>query len=191
MRKKALIVLLLAFTVFAVSACRRKNPVQPEVVPPVTETTAPEPPPTQVEPPVEFTPSQPEPVDVISEDIVEADRQAHDRGWIQDAFFGFDATTLDADAQAALTQTAKWLREHPEFRIRLEGHCDERGTEQYNLALGDRRAGTAAAYLETLGIERGRIELVSYGEARPFENGSTEEAWAQNRRAHVVLAGRR
>jgi peptidoglycan-associated lipoprotein len=132
-----------------------------------------------------------EPSDVLSEDIAEANRVAHDRGWIRDAFFAFDASTLDDDAQQALQQSATWLREHPEFRILIEGHCDERGTEQYNLALGDRRAETAVAYLVTLGVDRGRIRTVSYGEERPFEEGSNEEAWSQNRRAHLVLSGRR
>ena len=116
---------------------------------------------------------------------------ARERGWIRDAFFEFDASTLDSAAQEALQQSATWLRSHPEFRIRIEGHCDERGTEQYNLALGDRRASTAASYLATLGVDRSRIETVSYGEERPFEEGSDETAWAQNRRAHLVLSGRR
>ena len=129
--------------------------------------------------------------DVLSEDIAEANRQARDRGWIRDAFFDYDASTLSAEAQEALTQSAAWLRSHPEFRIRIEGHCDERGTEQYNLALGERRAESAAAFLAASGVDRTRIETVSYGEERPFETGSTEEAWAQNRRAHLVLAGRR
>ncbi|HET8798861.1 MAG TPA: peptidoglycan-associated lipoprotein Pal [Thermoanaerobaculia bacterium] len=157
--------------------------------PPVaTETAEPEPAVSVPSPEPEFQ-APPDP-NVLSEDIVEANRQARDRGWIRDAFFAFDASTLDADAQAALQQSATWLRSRPEFRIRIEGHCDERGTEQYNLALGDRRAETAAAYLVTLGVDRSRIETVSYGEERPFETGSNEAAWAQNRRAHLVLAGR-
>lgn len=122
---------------------------------------------------------------------MEANRTARERGWIRDAFFRFDASTLDADAQEALRQSATWLREHPELRIRVEGHCDDRGTEQYNLALGDRRAESAPAYLSALGVDRSRIATVSYGEERPFEQGEDETAWAQNRRAHLVLSGRR
>ncbi len=128
---------------------------------------------------------------VLSGDIEEINRRARASGWIRDAFFAFDESTLDAEAQEALRQSATWLREHPEFRIRVEGHCDERGTEQYNLALGDRRAETAVAYLATLGVDRTRIEAVSLGEERPFEEGSGEAAWAQNRRAHLVIIGRR
>ena len=105
---------------------------------------------------------------------------------LQDAFYAFDASTLDADAQESLRRSAAWLRSNGGYRVRIEGHCDERGTEQYNLALGDRRAGTAASYLAALGIDRRRIETVSYGEERPFEVGSYEAAWQQNRRAHLV-----
>jgi peptidoglycan-associated lipoprotein len=189
---KGIAVFALSIAVLATPACRRKKPVEPAPLPPVlTETAAPEQPSTRVEPPTEFQPEKPEPVEELSADIAEANRQARERGYIRDAFFGYDEAGLDDEAQAALTTSAKWLREHTEFRIHIEGHCDERGTEQYNLALGDRRAGAAAAYLETLGIDRARIELVSYGEERPFEEGSSEAVLAQNRRAHIVLAGRR
>ena len=129
--------------------------------------------------------------DVLSEDIREANRVARERGWIQDAFFAFDASTLDSEAQEALRRSATWLRQNPEYRLRIEGHCDDRGTEQYNLALGDRRADTALSYLAALGVDRARIETVSYGEERPFEEGASESAWAQNRRAHLVLSARR
>ncbi|MFL6247865.1 MAG: peptidoglycan-associated lipoprotein Pal [Thermoanaerobaculia bacterium] len=156
----------------------------------MTTATAPEPAVPVSTPDSDFVQPQ-DAGDVLSADIVEANRVARERGWIRDAFFPFDASTLDGDAQEALRQSATWLREHPEFRIRIEGHCDERGTEQYNLALGDRRADTAASYLATLGVDRSRISIVSYGEQRPFEEGSDEAAWAQNRRAHLLLAGRR
>ncbi|MEA2491295.1 MAG: peptidoglycan-associated lipoprotein [Acidobacteriota bacterium] len=193
MARRALLLILLSLSIVTAFGCRhRRTPPKVDVVPPaVTETSAPveSTPVTNTE--TDFVQPQPEPGEVISTDIVEANRQAHERGWIRDAFFGLDASTLDADAQAALTASAAWLRQHPEYRVRVEGHCDERGTEQYNLALGDRRAETAVAFLATLGIERGRIETVSYGEERPFEEGSNDAAWAQNRRAHLVLAGKR
>lgn len=127
---------------------------------------------------------------IVATDIAEAQRTARERGEILDAFFLFDAATLDADARGALDRTAAWLRAHPETSISIEGHCDERGTEQYNLALGDRRGAAAADYLATLGVARDRISTVSYGEERPFARGGTEEAWKQNRRAHIVLTGR-
>ncbi len=191
MRRRATFLILLSLCIVTAWGCRsRRTVAEPRTAPPVDVATATEPT-VPVQPPESDFPETPAERDVISEDIREADRMARDRGWIRDAFFEFDASTLDSAAQEALQQSAIWLRSHPEFRIRIEGHCDERGTEQYNLALGDRRANTAASYLATLGVDRSRIETVSYGEERPFEEGSDETAWAQNRRAHLVLSGRR
>lgn len=193
MRRRLFLLILLSLCVVAAPGCRsrRKALPAPQSAPPVTSTAAPDTAVAVTTPDRDFVPPKPDTGDVLSEDIVEANRVAHERGWIRDAFFTYDASTLDADAQEALRQSATWLRQNPEFRIRIEGHCDERGTEQYNLALGDRRADTAASYLATLGVERSRISTVSYGEERPFEDGSDDAAWAQNRRAHLVLAGRR
>ena len=188
MRKRVLVLFVLSLAIMMVAGCRSRRQVPPPQPAPV-ETVAPEPAePVQTGERDFVTPADP---DVLSEDIVEANRMARERGWIRDAFFSFDASTLDAAAQDALRQSATWLRDHPEFTLRVEGHCDERGTEQYNLALGDRRASTAVDFLVTLGVDRNRIQTVSYGEERPFEEGSTEAAWAQNRRAHLVLSGRR
>jgi peptidoglycan-associated lipoprotein len=192
MRRRFLIVILLSLCVVAATSCRSRRKVPPpQSAPPVATATAPEPAVTIPAPDRDFVQPQAETGDVLSEDIREANRMARERGWIRDAFFGFDAATLDAEAQEALRHSATWLRQNPEYRLRIEGHCDERGTEQYNLALGDRRADTALSYLVTLGIDRTRVETVSYGEERPFEEGSNESAWAQNRRAHLVLTGRR
>lgn len=193
MRKRLLLLILLSLCVVAASSCRsRRKLPPPQSAPPVATSTAPQPAVSVPSPDRDFVEPQADTDDVVlSEDMREANRVARERGWIQDAFFQFDASTLDSEAQEALRQSATWLRRNPEYRIRIEGHCDERGTEQYNLALGDRRADTATAYLATLGVERTRIETVSYGEERPFEEGSNETAWAQNRRAHLVLAGRR
>ncbi len=192
MRRRTFLLILLSLCVVATLSCRsRRTVAAPQSAPPAATATTPEPAVSVQTPDSDFVPSQPEPGDVLSEDIIEANRVARERGWIRDAFFAFDASTLDEDAQAALRQSATWLRQNPQFNIRIEGHCDERGTEQYNLALGDRRAETAVSYLATLGVDRSRISTVSYGEERPFEEGSNEAAWAQNRRAHLVLAGRR
>lgn len=192
MRKRVVLVSVLSLVMVLGASCRsRRQPAPPRTTPPVEVTT------TAPETSTPVTPAdrefeQPAPTrDVLSEDIAEADRMARERGWIRDAFFAFDASTLDAAGQDALRQSATWLREHPEFRIRIEGHCDELGTEQYNLALGDRRAEAAASFLAASGVDRSRIQTVSYGEERPFEEGSGDEARAQNRRAHLVLAGRR
>jgi peptidoglycan-associated lipoprotein len=159
-------------------------------VPTMTTTTAPT---TTAAPPSDFvqTDTQPPVTSMqLPTDIEEANRVAQNRGLIQDAFFGFDESTLSSDAQAALSTSADFLKKNGQYNLLIEGHCDERGTEQYNLALGDRRANTAKEYLMTLGVDGARIRTVSYGEERPFDPGHDEAAWAKNRRAHLVLVGK-
>ena len=95
-----------------------------------------------------------------------------------------------ADDVNAVCASADWLKKNGQYSLLVEGHCDERGTEQYNLALGDKRANTAKEYLMTLGVDGSRIRTVSYGEERPFDPGHDEAAWAKNRRAHLVLVGK-
>jgi peptidoglycan-associated lipoprotein len=107
---------------------------------------------------------------------------------VRDAFFDFDKADIRPDARVALTQSADFLRQYPEVRVLIEGHCDERGSTEYNLGLGDRRANAAKAFLVAVGIAAGRIQLVSYGKERPFCFESNEECWQLNRRAHFVLA---
>jgi peptidoglycan-associated lipoprotein len=105
-------------------------------------------------------------------------------------FFGFDRSDLSPDARATLDRQAQWLQEYPDVRVQIEGHADERGTRNYNLALGDRRATAVRNYLVALGVDADRITTISYGEERPVALGSNEDAWAQNRRAvTVVTAG--
>ena len=104
--------------------------------------------------------------------------------------FGTDQYDIDPTARAILDGQAAWLTRNPAARITLEGHCDERGTREYNLALGDRRANAAKNYLAARGIDAGRITTISYGKERPLATGSDEGAWAQNRRAVTVVVGR-
>lgn len=104
-----------------------------------------------------------------------------------DIYFEFDSIRLSPEAQEILTQKAAWLRKNPAARITIEGHCDDRGTNEYNLALGEGRANSARAYLVDLGIKESRITTISYGEERPIATGQNEEAWARNRRAHFVI----
>ena len=104
-----------------------------------------------------------------------------------DIFFDLDQYLLPEEAQKILQKNAEWLRSHPNARILIEGHCDERGTVEYNLALGERRAQSAKDYLVNLGISLDRISMISYGKEKPFMAGHSEEAWAQNRRAHFLL----
>jgi peptidoglycan-associated lipoprotein len=106
---------------------------------------------------------------------------------VKDAYFDYDKADIRADARDALSQTAQFLRSYPQMKIVVEGHCDERGSTEYNLALGDRRAAAAKTFLVSLGIPADRLETVSYGKERPFCSASTEECYQQNRRAHFVL----
>ena len=175
-------------------ACRtKKKVVGPTTVP--TQTMAPPddiapPPPadTSVKEPVDFVSTEPT-VETIPSDIEELNRWAQTKGYVRDAFYNYDEATLDDAAQSALTTSANWLKgkDGAGYNLLIEGHCDERGTEQYNLALGDKRANSAKDYLVTLGVDAGRIRTVSYGEERPFEEGHDDSSMAQNRRAHLVL----
>ncbi|MBZ5662123.1 MAG: peptidoglycan-associated lipoprotein Pal [Acidobacteriia bacterium] len=106
---------------------------------------------------------------------------------VKDAYFDYDKADIRADARDALSQTAQFLRSYPQMKVVVEGHCDERGSTEYNLALGDRRAAAAKQFLVSLGIPADRLETVSYGKERPFCSASNEACWQQNRRAHFVM----
>lgn len=101
--------------------------------------------------------------------------------------FALDQYDIDADSRAILDSQVAWLRRYPQVRITIEGHCDERGTREYNLALGDRRANAAKNYLAAAGIDASRITTISYGKERPLALGSDEASWAQNRRAVTIV----
>ena len=181
---------------FATACPKKPKPVTPEKV--VTDTA----PPAVAMPPVtppaaetvenkDFVQEKPIQQETLPADIEELNRYAQSHGYIQDAFFGYDESGLSADAQSALTSSANWLKgDGKGYNLLVEGHCDERGTEQYNLALGDKRANTAKEYLATLGVDSSRIRTVSYGEERPFDPGHDETAYSKNRRAHLVLVGK-
>ncbi len=106
----------------------------------------------------------------------------------ENIYFDFDKSDLKPEARAILTEKAKWLRDNPQFNVRIEGNCDERGTNEYNLALGERRAIAAWKYLNNLGISGDRMTTVSYGEERPAYLGHNERAWAKNRRDEFKLS---
>jgi len=104
-----------------------------------------------------------------------------------DVYFEYDSAVLTADARDLLKVKAQWMQANPSARVLIEGHCDERGSNEYNLALGDRRAESAKTFLVNLGISPSRLSTVSYGEEKPVDSGKTEAAYAKNRRAHFVL----
>ncbi|MFZ4524888.1 MAG: peptidoglycan-associated lipoprotein Pal [Chlorobium sp.] len=108
-------------------------------------------------------------------------------GPLGDVFYDFDSTVLSAEAQDQLKDNAAWLENNAVNKALIQGHCDSRGTSEYNLALGQRRASTAKEYLIRLGVASSRLDTVSFGEERPFDTGAGENAWAKNRRAHFVM----
>jgi peptidoglycan-associated lipoprotein len=122
---------------------------------------------------------------VDSEDL-DADRDAV-AVELTDVFFDYDSFDLDAEDRAALAQNARVLRDAPTAHVTIEGHCDERGTVQYNLALGEKRAKETKRYLVSLGVPAQQLEIVSYGKERPFAVGEGEAVWSQNRRSHFVV----
>ncbi len=102
----------------------------------------------------------------------------------EDIYFNFDEFTVSQDGKRILASKAAFLKTHPKLKITVEGHCDERGTTEYNLALGEKRAGEVKKYLMFLGIDGNRLSVISYGKEKPAASGHNEEAWAKNRRAH-------
>lgn len=106
---------------------------------------------------------------------------------LSDVFFDLDQDALREDSRSVLQRDAAWLAKWPQTRIRIDGHCDERGTAEYNLALGDRRVETVRAYLADLGVKSDRIQTRSLGKEVPFCNGETEACWSQNRRGHFEI----
>ncbi|HAF43190.1 MAG TPA: peptidoglycan-associated lipoprotein Pal [Sphingobium sp.] len=161
--------LVMATAIIALAACSKKPPAELPPAPGGTGgTTAPTGP---------ATPSGP--VKGSQEDFIAS--VASDR-----IFFALDQFDVDAEDQATLQSQAAWLQQNPAVRVTIEGHADERGTRDYNIALGERRANAAKNYLASLGVDPGRITTVSYGKERPAALGSDEAAWAQNRRAVTV-----
>ena len=105
----------------------------------------------------------------------------------ENIYFDYDRAELKSEARAILTKKAEWLRKNPGFSVRIEGHCDERGTNEYNLALGERRAEAAWKFMNALGISGRRLTTVSYGEEKPAAMGHNESAWSKNRRDEFKL----
>ncbi len=110
-------------------------------------------------------------------------------GPLSDVHFGYNDYTVTTQDGEVLKTNAKWLQDHSSSRVQIEGHCDERGSEEYNIALGARRAQAAKDYLETLGIPADRMSTISYGKELPLCNDHNEDCWAQNRRDHFVVQG--
>src|SRR5262245_26928656 len=145
------------------------------------------PPPTTEAPPRPAAPPPPPPPAPMPPPGPSISQQAFQEFQNQDINFDYDQYDLRTDARTILDRKAGFLNQNSSVRVQIEGHCDERGTNEYNLALGERRANAAKQYLTTAGISAGRLSTISYGEERPLDPGHTEAAWARNRRAHFVI----
>lgn len=201
MKKSLLIATLVVFacsSMFLLSSCAKR-----EVVAEEEEITAPP------EPEVEITVEEEAPVEVAEEvereelveiepleevelaEVEEAEpgeralRAARFEG--ESIYFDFDKSFIKPEYRSVLEEKAQFLKDYPDIRVRIEGNCDERGTNEYNLALGERRSNSAKSFLTSLGVSADRIEMISYGEERPLFLEHNEEAWAQNRRDDFVI----
>jgi len=172
-----MIIGLFGLSVLSLTACATPKPPPPAPVAATPAPPAPPPPATRYVPPP--APIASGPLPGTQQDFVV---NVGDR-----VYFDYDQYTVRADAVPVLTAQANWLQRYPAVRVRLEGNADERGTEEYNLALGGRRAASVKAFLVEHGIAPSRIETISYGKERPLDPGSDEAAWAKNRNVHTAI----
>lgn len=182
--------LLLTVTV---TACAKKAPTVERPAPPpaaTATTTTPAPPPPPPRPVEEPMPVPPEPDAITASNLPDDLDSLNRSGVLKPVFFDLDSSDVNAASQQVLQENAEVLRRNGRWQITIEGHCDERGTAEYNLALGERRALSARTYLLSLGIPAERVRTVSYGKEFPFDQGHDESAWSKNRRAHFVITAK-
>jgi len=181
---------LSAVLAIAVAGCAKKvapaAPAPPPPPPPAAPRTPPPPPP----PPPPAAAPAPRP---LSEDEIFARKtvdQLNAEGSMSDVFFDLDKSEVREDAKPALQKDADWLKKWASVQVTLEGHCDSRGSSEYNLGLGSRRATAVKAYLVNLGVPTGRVTVVSKGKEQPFCNDENESCWQQNRRGHFIVTAK-
>jgi peptidoglycan-associated lipoprotein len=173
----------------AIGACAKKQPPIARPMPPPTNTgTAaagnPPPPPTPIAEPVAVPPMPDDSIAGKSLDDLNRDSP------LRPLFFELDSSDVSSEGQKVLQENAAIMKKYPAWQITIEGHCDERGTAEYNLALGERRALAARNYLVSLGIPADKVKTVSYGKEVPFDPGHNDSAWSKNRRAHFVITAK-
>ena len=190
MSRIARFAVVLVIAVFVAAGCRKDAPVTVPSAPPPPPPTTPETPPPPPPPPAPTeTPPPPPPTEEelfskMSLDELNAKRP------LADVYFGYDRSDLTDEARASLQKNMEWLKRWTSTRIMVEGHADSRGTNEYNLALAERRADTARDYLVGLGIPNERITIVSKGEEQPFCQEESESCWQQNRRGHFIITAK-
>jgi peptidoglycan-associated lipoprotein len=194
--RKSLVMAVFAALVLLLGGCKSSGKAKP----------APELPQPRSTPVAESTPAPDEATSVAQEPGITTSQISSDsvgsgelpadietlnaKGYIKDAYFESDKSELRDDTRELLASDASWLKQYPTIKVLIEGHCDERNTADYNLALGWRRANAVRDYLVTLGVSGDRLSVISYGEERPFALGHDEASWTQNRRVHFRITGR-
>ncbi|MFA5907529.1 MAG: peptidoglycan-associated lipoprotein Pal [Vicinamibacterales bacterium] len=189
-KANAMMVLAVLLSV-VVGACSKKAPPVARPMPPPSATGTTTPPPSPPPPPspvAEPVPVPPMPVEdtIGSKSLDDLNRDSP----LKPLFFDLDSSDVSADGQQVLQANAAVLKKYPAWQVTIEGHCDERGTAEYNLALGERRALAARTYLVSLGIPADKVKTVSYGKEFPFDAGHDDAAWGKNRRAHFVITAK-
>jgi peptidoglycan-associated lipoprotein len=187
---RSTVCVLMVAAALAAGCGKKKPPVARPVPPPEAAPAAGERPPAPPEP-VRENPIVPAEPTITDDPLASGDLETINKNSpFQPVFFGLDSSDVDAQAQQSLNADAEILKKYPTWTITIEGHCDERGTAEYNLALGERRALAAKTYLVSLGISADRLRTVSYGKEFPFDPGHNEAAWSKNRRAHFVVTSK-
>jgi peptidoglycan-associated lipoprotein len=182
------LVLIVAVAVVGAGACGKKKVALPPApaapAPPPTTPTPPPPPPAA---PPAATPAPPTEEELFRSKTLE---QLNAEKPLTDAFFGLDSTELNDAARTALQKNVEWMKRWATTKVMVEGHADSRGTNEYNLALGERRAGAVRDYIVSLGCATDRITIVSKGEEQPFCSDENEACWQQNRRGHFIITAK-
>ena len=190
MRQRQFAVVATILVALGVSACGgKKPPVARPMPPPPPTSTAPGGTPAPPTPEPDTTPIPPEPRIEDPLKVSDIDK-INQNSPFTPVFFAYDSSEIDVEGQKALEANAAILKKYPDWVITIEGHSDERGTAEYNLALGEKRALAAKTYLVSLGVQADRLRTVSYGKEFPFDPGHDESAWSKNRRAHFVVTSK-
>jgi len=184
MQRKIVLSITVALTFLAASGCSKKE--APVTAPPAVVVESPPPaPPAPAPAPVVDEVEKP-----VEKSLQELQAEFESKGLLGDVYYDLDKADLREDAKARLAKNAELMSSRPELSFTIGGHCDERGTNEYNIALGLRRASAAADFLASKGVPSSRLKTISYGEERPFCTLSNEECWQKNRRAQFTLTGR-
>jgi peptidoglycan-associated lipoprotein len=194
MNRKLMVWIVAPVLLTALYGCPKKKPVTPpQDLDVETKTVTPPPAPTTED--VQQQPTAPVVADqtedpLLSQDLQVVNDELRRRGFSPDVYFEYDESSLSDDARGKLARNADLLKSQGQFMVTIEGHADERGTNEYNLALGERRSNAVRDYLGSLGVTGDRLRTISYGEERPACTETEESCWSQNRRAHLVITGR-